>query len=81
MIDSWPYQEWSQVTTGPFWQYGFGDSWELWLLTIIGMIVTGLAIIGWFWVEHQKLMDQRNRLRAAGFGRQMGGTAPGPTSS
>jgi hypothetical protein len=75
MIDSFPFRSWEEVTDA-FWPFGPGA--ETVTLTVIGMIVTVLAIIGWIYMDNRMLTEHAERLRTAGFGRQ---PPPGGTSS
>jgi hypothetical protein len=73
VIDAFPYDSWDEVT-GAFWQYsGGGTGAGTWTLTIIGMIVTAAALIGWVYMDNKMLTKHTERLRAAGFG---GAAAP-----
>ena len=51
-----------------FWTFGGADSTGTLLLTALGMLVMVVALIGWVWLEHQKLTAQAERLRQAGMG-------------
>lgn len=87
MIDSFPFQGFFtedgavDPSLTAFWPYAgspeFTDaSTGTWVLTVIGMIVTLIAIIGWIYMDNRMLTRHADRLRAAGFGR--GGVgAPG----
>lgn len=81
MIDAFPYGSWDEVE-GAFWQYSAGGTGTaLWTLTIIGMIVTVIALIGWVYMDNRMLERHAERLRAAGFGRTSGGTGdPGEST-
>lgn len=65
MIDSFPYDRWSEQVSA-FWTFGGGGSAGTYVLTVLGMILMVAALIGWVWLENQKLTAQRDRLRAAG---------------
>jgi hypothetical protein len=83
VIDSFPFTGWftpegavSEDLTA-FWPFA-GDvagesttfaSTGTWVMTIIGMIITVLAIIGWMYMDNRMLTEHAERLRAAGFGR------------
>jgi hypothetical protein len=89
VIDSFPFTGWftaegavSEDITA-FWPFAgdvagesttFASTGTL-VMTIIGMIVTVLAIIGWIYKDDRMLTEHAERLRAAGFGRP---GAPGP---
>lgn len=65
MIDSAPIDEWTEKISA-FGTFGPGSSTGYWVLTVLGMIVTVAALIGWVIVEHRKLTEQAERLRAIG---------------
>ncbi|HXV58977.1 MAG TPA: hypothetical protein VD704_14020 [Gaiellaceae bacterium] len=77
MIDSFPFDEWSEDIAG-FWTFGPGDSTGTWVLTILGIVVMVAAWIAWFIVEHRKLMNQAEHLRGAGGLPVPGAGFPGP---
>lgn len=68
--ESWYTPDGKALNTdiGPFWTWGGADSVGTLTLTAIGMLVMVISIIGWVWLEKQKLDAQAARLRAAGFG-------------
>lgn len=77
MIDAFPYDSWDEVT-GAFWQYSAGGAGAgTTALTIIGIIVTIAAIIGWVYMDNKMLTKHAERLRAAGFGGAGGPTVGG----
>jgi hypothetical protein len=81
MIDAFPFDSWDEVE-GAFWQYSGGTGAGTWTLTIIGIIVTVVALIGWVYMDGRMLERHAERLRAAGFGRAAGqGDAGGGTSA
>jgi predicted negative regulator of RcsB-dependent stress response len=72
MFDSFPYESWldaegnlNQEITD-FWTYGGHDSAGTYILTVLGIILMVVALIGWVWMEKQKLERQAAALRAAG---------------
>ena len=65
MIDSFPFDEWSEDISA-FWTFGPENSTGTYVLTVLGIILMVVAIIGWVWLEHQKLTAQAERLKAAG---------------
>lgn len=72
MIDAFPYRSWEEVD-GAFWQYSAGGTGAgTWTLTVIGMIVTFLALVGWVYMDDRMLRRHAERLRSAGFGRSAG---------
>ena len=77
MINAFPYDQsdWTDIT-GPFWQYSISEGAGIWFLTILGMIATVLAIVGWFYMDNRMLTRHAERLRAAGFGAGAAGTLP-----
>ncbi|HEU4451196.1 MAG TPA: hypothetical protein VFR63_14615 [Gaiellaceae bacterium] len=76
MIDSFPFDEWSEDIAG-FWTFGPGNSTGTYIMTALGIIVMVGAWIAWFWVEHRKLTRQAEHLRAAGLLPAPGGGYPG----
>jgi hypothetical protein len=77
MIDSFPYDAWDQVTTEPFqaafWTFGpvnghagGGSLTGTYVLTALGILLMVVALVWWVWLEHQKLTEQAERLRAGG---------------
>ena len=80
MIDSFPYDEWSEDITA-FWTFGPGSSTGTYILTALGVILMVGALIGWVWLENRKLTAQADLLRAAGGFPAPGGVPPGPGPS
>jgi hypothetical protein len=77
MFDAFPHSEWSdKVTT--FWTFGNEGSTGTWILTILGMIVTAIALAWFVMLEKQKLDAQAAKLRAA---MGSGATASGTTQT
>jgi hypothetical protein len=67
MIDSFPYQEWSDTVT-TFWTFGPGPDHDLtgtFVLTGLGMLLMVAALIGWVVQENRKLRAQAELLRSA----------------
>jgi hypothetical protein len=71
MIDSFPYQEWSEdVTT--FWTFGpagGGEAGSLtgtYVLVGLGMLLMVATVIYYVWLENKKLRAQAEFLRGAG---------------
>ena len=77
MIDSFPFDEWSEDIAA-FWTFGPNSSTGTYILTALGVIVMVVALIGWVWLENQKLTAQAALLRGAGPLPPAGPTAPGP---
>ena len=80
MIDSFPFDEWTEDITA-FWTFGPGNSTGTYVLTVLGLIVFVAAMIGWVWLENKKLTAQATILRAAGGLPAPGGVPPGPGPS
>ena len=73
MIDSFPFDEWSEDITA-FWTFGPENSTGTYVLTVLGVIVMIVSLIGWVWLENKKLSAQAELLRGAG-------ALPGPSPS
>ncbi len=80
MIDSFPYEEWSE-NIDAFWTFGPGSSTGTYVLTILGLLLFLAAMVGWVWLENRKLRAQAELLRAAGGFPAPGGVLPGPGPS
>lgn len=80
MIDSFPYDEWSEDIAA-FWTFGPGNSTGTYVLTVLGILVMVAAFIGFVWLENRKLRAQAELLRAAGGLPAPGGVPPGPGPS
>lgn len=65
MFDAFPYDEWSEDIAG-FWTYGPGDSTGTWVLTVLGVAVMLIALIGFVVLENRKLARQQAALQASG---------------
>ncbi len=57
MIDSFPYDEWSEEISA-FWTFGPQDSTGTYILTVLGIIAMVASLIGWVLLEKQKLEAQ-----------------------
>jgi hypothetical protein len=77
VIDSFPFDEWSEEIT-TFWTFGPEDSTGTYVLTVLGIILMVGALIYWVWLENKKLNAQAELLRGAGGLPPAGPTAPGP---
>jgi hypothetical protein len=72
MIDSFPFDSWLNADGTPntdittFWTFGGAESIGPFTMTALGMLLMVAALIGWVWLEHKKLTEQAERLRAAG---------------
>jgi hypothetical protein len=75
MFNSFPYDEWSESVTD-FWTWGGANSTGTYILTVLGCILMVGALIGFVWLEKQKLERQTAALRAAGA--FVGGTPTAP---
>jgi len=80
MIDSFPFDEWAEDIAG-YWTFGPGNSTGTYILTVLGIAVMVLSIIGWVVMENRKLAAQAALLRAAGGMPAPGGIPPGPGPS
>ena len=80
MIDSFPYEEWSDDIAA-FWTFGPQNSTGTYVLTVLGIILMIGSLIGWVWLEDRKLAAQAALLRAAGGMPAPGGVPPGPGPS
>ena len=76
MIDSFPFDEFSEELTA-FWTFGPQNSTGTYVLTVLGIILMVVALIGWVWLENKKLTAQAALLRAAGGLPAPGGVPPG----
>jgi hypothetical protein len=81
MIDSFPFDEWADDIAA-FWTFGPQNSTGTYVLTVLGIILMVASLIGWVWLEDQKLKRQASHLRGpgGGSGPGAGGTASEPTS-
>jgi hypothetical protein len=77
VIDSFPFDEWSEEIT-TFWTFGPEDSTGTYVLTVLGIILMVVALIYWVWLENKKLNAQAELLRGAGGLPPASPTAPGP---
>ncbi|OFW74636.1 MAG: hypothetical protein A2Y55_09650 [Actinobacteria bacterium RBG_16_68_12] len=78
MFDTFPYDEWSDTVTD-FWTWGPANSTGTYVLTVLGCILMVASLIGWVWLEKQKLDRQAAALRASGAFEQP--SAPGPQAT
>ena len=78
MFDAFPYDEWSDTVTD-FWTFGGANSTGTYILTVLGIILMVGSMIGWIWLENQKLQRQAAMLRASGaFDQAAPPTPPAP---
>ena len=80
MIDSFPFDEWSEDIAG-FWTFGHGNSTGTYILTVLGILAFVAAMIAFFVLEGRKLNAQAELLRSAGGFPAPGGVPPGPGAS
>ena len=72
MFNSFPYETWlnpdgsfnTELTD--FWTWGGANSTGTYILTVLGCILMVASLIGFVWLEKQKLNRQAELLRAAG---------------
>ena len=65
MFDAFPYDEWSEDIAG-FWTFGPESSTGTYILTVLGIAVMLIALIGFVVLENRKLARQQAVLRASG---------------
>ena len=65
MIDSFPYEEWTEDITA-FWTFGPQDSTGTYIMTALGVFAMLVALVGFVVLEQRKLRAQAEFLRAAG---------------
>jgi predicted negative regulator of RcsB-dependent stress response len=80
MWNSFPYDEWSETVTD-FWTFGPANSTGTYIMTVLGCILMVASLIGWVWMEKQKLERQAAALRATGAFDQPAAPGPQATSS
>jgi hypothetical protein len=74
MFDAFPFDEWSEDISA-FWTFGPGDSTGTWILTVLGVAVMLVALVGFVILENRKLAHQEATLKASGaLDRPAGGT-------
>ena len=74
MFDAFPYDEWSEDIAG-FWTFGPESSTGTYILTVLGVAVMLIALIGFVILENRKLAHQQAMLRASGALDRPGGRA------
>ncbi|HET6697238.1 MAG TPA: hypothetical protein VFG85_12085 [Gaiellaceae bacterium] len=77
MIDSFPFEEWSEDIAG-YWTFGPGDSTGTYILTVLGIALMIISLIAWVRLESRKLDAQAALLRGGGILPPASPTAPGP---
>jgi hypothetical protein len=65
MFDAFPYDEWSEDIAG-FWTFGPESSTGTYILTVLGVAVMLIALIGFVILENRKLAHQEATLKASG---------------
>jgi hypothetical protein len=74
MFDAFPYEEWSEDIAG-FWTFGPEGSTGTYILTVLGIAVMLVALIGFVILENRKLAHQEAMLKASGALDRPGGGA------
>lgn len=77
MIDSFPFDEWTEDIAA-YWTFGPGNSTGTYVLTVLGIALMVLSLIGWVVLESKKLDAQAALLRGGGMLPPASPTAPGP---
>jgi hypothetical protein len=62
MFDTAPFDKWDDTIT-TFWTFGTGTG--TYILTVLGIILMIVSLVGWVWLEDKKLTAQANRLLSA----------------
>ena len=65
MFDAFPYDEWSEDIAG-FWTFGPESSTGTYILTVLGVAVMIIALVGFVILENRKLARQEATLKASG---------------
>jgi hypothetical protein len=65
MFDAFPYDEWSEDIAG-FWTFGPESSTGTYIMTVLGVAVMLIALVGFVVLENRKLARQQAVLRASG---------------
>jgi len=65
MFDAFPYDEWSEDIAG-FWTFGPESSTGTYILTVLGVAVMLIALVGFVILENRKLARQQATLQASG---------------
>jgi hypothetical protein len=77
VIDSFPFDEWSEDITA-YWTFWSDDGTGTYILTVLGIILMVTSIIGYVLLESKKLNAQAELLRGGGILPPASPTAPGP---
>ncbi len=75
MFDAFPYKSWDGVT-GDFWTFGGHNSTGTWILTILGIALMVMSLLGFIRQESIRLEEQAARLRKDGFLTRMRPSTP-----
>lgn len=78
MFDSFPYKDWSEDIAA-FWTFGPDGSTGTYILTVLGIILMVASLVGFVWLENQKVTAQAAALRALGMPLPGGQPGPGPS--
>lgn len=65
MFDTFPFDEWGEEIAA-FWTFGPENSTGTYILTVLGIALMVVALVGWVVMEDRKLQVQANKLRSAG---------------
>jgi hypothetical protein len=65
MFDAFPFDEWSEDIAG-FWTFGPESSTGTYILTVLGVAVMLIALVGFVVLENRKLARQEAVLKASG---------------
>ena len=77
MIDSFPFDEWSEDIAA-YWTFGPENSTGTYILTVLGIILMIASLIWFVMLERRKLDAQAQLLRGGGVLPPASPTAPGP---
>ena len=77
MIDSFPFDEWTEDIAA-YWTFGPENSTGTYVLTVLGIILMVASLIGFVLLERRKLDAQAQLLRGGGILPPASPTAPGP---
>jgi hypothetical protein len=65
MFDAFPFDEWGE-DVAEFWTFGGEGSTGTYIMTVLGIAVMVIALIGFVWLEKRKLERQAATLKASG---------------
>ena len=77
MIDSFPFDEWTEDITA-YWTFGPENSTGTYIMTALGIILMIVSLIWFVMLERRKLDAQAQLLRGGGILPPASPTAPGP---